>query len=224
MIRSVVSSIGLGLLILGAYACGGDKPPPATPDNTASTSDAGADMPSTDTAKGDGGATTASTGDTPTTPPPAPAKLDLPAASAKFKLKGKDIEIKSDGTVNTGGKPTHKIAGMELQDKDAKSLLKVGDDGTVTMSADGSPYGKFDGDDMTGNDGSKLSAGDDGISQTDAKGKKTALAAKAEGIGTAKKATLLVVSYNLWGAKPPKPAAPKGDKPAGDKGKPAGKK
>jgi hypothetical protein len=150
-------------------------------------------------------------------PPPKPAALDLPAASAKMKvkIKGKDteIEIKNDGTVNTAGKPTHKIAGMELQDKDGKGLLKADADGNV-MQADSSAYGKFEGDDLTMLDTSKLSVGDDGVSQTDAKGKKTVLG-KAEGVGSAKKATLMVVAFNLWGAKPP--AAPKGAKPADTK-------
>lgn len=181
-------------------------------------SDGGADMASA----GDGGAAMSTGGDaggTAETPPPAkPAALDLPAASAKLKvkIKGKDteIEIKNDGTVNTAGKPTHKIAGMELQDKDGKGLLKADADGNVTQSGDSSPYGKFEGDDLTMLDTSKLSVGDDGVSQTDAKGKKTALG-KAEGVGSAKKATLMVVAFNLWGAKPP--AAPKGAKPADTK-------
>ena len=225
--RFVTTGLSLSFLLLAA-ACG-DSKPPATPDTTASAGDAAADMAST---AGDAGA--AMTGDAGAAvaeappPPPKPAALDLPAASAKLKIKGKEIEIKSDGTVNTAGKPTHKLMGMELQDKDGKGLLKVDGDNNI-MQADGSAYAKFEGDDLTAMDTSKLSVGDDGVSQTDAKGKKTNLS-KAEGVGSAKKGTLLVVAFNLWGTKPP--AAPKGAKPAEKKTtaekpaekKPAGKK
>lgn len=222
--RFVTTGLSLSFLLIAA-ACG-DSKPPATPDNnTTSMADSGADMAMS--ASDAGASMTGDAGgamaDTKPADPPKPAALALPSASAKLmKLKGKDIEIKSDGTVNTAGKPTHKVMGMELQDKDGKGLLKVDADNNV-MQADGSAYAKFEGDDLTAMDTSKLSVGDDGVSQTDAKGKKTNLA-KAEGIGDAKKATLLVVAFNLWGTKPP--AAPKGAKPAdktGDK-KPAGKK
>ena len=215
---------GLGLLIIASslYACGDNQPPPATPDTVPSASgDGGSDMPSS--AGGDSKDGGASAEATP--PPPAPPKLDLPAAAAKMKikLKGKDteIEIKSDGTVNTAGKPTHKLMGMELQDKDGKGLLKADIDGNVTM-ADGAAYAKFAGDDLEGLDGSKFSVADDGVSQTDAKGKKTALG-KAEGVGMAKRGAAMVVAYNVWGAKPPAPAAKKPDAKVDPK-KPAPKK
>lgn len=214
----------ISLLLLAAAACGPDKPPPANPETPAA-SDGGSD----NAMAGDGGAAASTGGDgggggMAETPPPAkPAALDMPAASAKLKvkLKGKDteIEIKNDGTVNTAGKPTHKLAGMELQDKDGKGLLKVDGDGNVTQSGDSSAYGKFEGDDLTMNDTSKLSVGDE-IAQTDAKGKKTVLG-KSEGLGSAKKAGALVVAFNIWGAKPP--PAPKGAKPGDTKGKPGDK-
>lgn len=218
--NSVVKGLALSILLLAAAACGDNKPPPAAPEAPqAPTGDGGADMPATpgaDAAK-DAGAAAAET-----PPPPKPAALDLPAAAAKLKvkIKGKDtdLEIKSDGTVSTAGKPTHKVTGMELQDKDGKGLLKVDNDGNITQ-ADGSAYAKFEGDDLTALDSTKLSVGDDGVSQTDAKGKKSPLG-KAEGVGSAKKASLLVVSFNLWGTKPP--PAPKGAKPADTK-KPADK-
>jgi hypothetical protein len=212
MISSAAKGLGLSLLILAAAACGGDKPPPpVTPDTSSSTSDGGADMPSTTTtATGDAGApdTTA------TTPPPAaPSKLDLPAASAKMKFKGTDLELKSDGTVNTKGKMSGKVQGMELDDKDGKATLKVDGDGNIT-AGDGSAYAKFNGDDLAAMNGATWTLGDDGLSQTDEKGKKSNLG-KADGVGTAKKAFLLVVAWQAWGAKAPKAPAAKGDKPAG---------
>lgn len=213
MISTAAKGLGLSLIILAAAACGGDKPPPpATPDTTASSGDGGADMPAT--------SSTASTGDagapdtTATTPPPAaPAKLDLPAASAKMKFKGTDLELKSDGTVNTKGKMSGKVQGMELDDKDGKATLKVDGDGNITDGAGGA-YAKFNGDDLAAMNGATWSLGDDGLSQTDEKGKKSNLG-KADGVGTAKKAFLLVVAWQAWGAKPPKAPAAKGDKPAG---------
>lgn len=208
--NSVAKGLALSLLLLAAAACGDNAPPPATPETPPASEmvDSGADMPATgDSAGADAGAAAEAP-----PPPPKPAALDLPAASAKLKvkLKGKDteIEIKNDGTVNTAGKPTHKLSGMELQDKDGKGLLKVDNDGNVT-TADGAAYAKFEGDDLTAADASKITVADDGVSQTDAKGKKTALG-KAEGIGSAKKASALVVGFSVWGNKPPKAkAAPK---------------
>lgn len=223
MIRS--SSVAKGtlfaFLLLGSYACGDSKPPPKPPENPTSAADGGdTSTASTDT-HSDAGAT-ASTDKPPTTdtPPPAPAKLELPSAAAKYKVKGKtafDIELKSDGTVNNAGKAWAKISGMELQDKDGKTQLKVDNDGNIT-TGEGAAYAKFEGDDLASLTGVKFSAGDE-ITQTDDKGKKTSLG-KAEGIGGAKKAALLTVAFALWGTKAPAPKAAPPDKKAPDK--PAG--
>ena len=50
--------------------------------------------------------------------------------------EARDVEIKNDGIVNTAGKPTHKVTGMELQDKTARASLKVDGDNNV-KKADG---------------------------------------------------------------------------------------
>jgi len=221
MTRLALKTIGLGTLIAFAVACGDNKPPPKEPEQAPMTDDAGALSTSTDTM--DAGAATASTDSTPP-PPAAPAALALPSGSAKLKFKTTkafDIELKSDGTVNSGGKAAAKIAGTELQTPDGKSTLKVDGDGNIT-TADGNPYAKFDGDDLTTQTAAKWSIGEDGaFTQTDDKGKKSNLG-KADGVGSAKKATLLAAAYVAWGTKAP---AAKGAKPAGDKpaGKPAGK-
>ena len=214
MTRLVLKTLGLGTLIAFAVACGDNKPPPKEPEQTPMTEDAG---------------TTASTDPAPPepappaepTPPPAPKPLDLPSASAKLKFKttkGFDIEVKSDGTVNSAGKASAKIAGMELTSTDGKSGLKVDADGNI-MTSTGDAYAKFEGDDLTTQTMAKWSIGEDGaLTQTDDKGKKTNLG-KAEGVGTAKKATLLAAAFTAWGMKAPgakAPAkAPAGDKPAG---------
>ena len=200
MTRLAFKTLGLGSIIAFAVACGDNKPPPKEPEQAPMTDDAGAMSSSTD-------AMDAGAAPTDTTPPPAaPSALALPSASAKLKFKTTksfDIELKSDGTVNSGGKAAAKIAGMELQTPDGKSALKV------------------DGDDLSTQMMTKWSIGDDGtLSSTDDKGKKTNVG-KADGVGTAKKATLLSAAYVACGMKAP---APKGAKPMGKPaGKPAGK-
>jgi hypothetical protein len=225
------TTLALGLIVFGSVACG-DKPPPKPPESTPSsdTDGGGASTSSSDT---DGGATTASTGGGDTkgaeTPPAAPAGLALPSASAKIKFKAKkdfDLELKSDGTLNSGGKAAAKLTGMELQTPDGKSQLKVDGDGNIT-TADGAAYAKFDGDDLTAQNSAKYSIGDDGaLTMTNEKGTKSNMG-KADGVGSAKRASLLSVAFVMWGTKAPAAAGGGkkggGDKPAGDK-KGGGKK
>jgi hypothetical protein len=238
MIRSsfVAKGIGLGLIILGSIACG-EKPPPKPPEaettSPTSMTDGGETAaPTTTESHADAGAGGAAVTETPP-PPAAPAKLDLPAAAAKLKFKAKkdyDLELKSDGTVNSGGKPAAKIMGMELQDPAGKTQLKVDADGTIT-TGDGGAYAKFEGDDLVSLVGAKYSIGDDGaIGSTDEKGKKTAMG-KAEGVGSAKRAALLAVAFTMWGTKAPAPPPGKataekkpGEKPGAAEKKPAEKK
>lgn len=230
MIRSsFVKGIGLGLIVLGSVACGDNKPPPAVPEvSPPSATDGGeSSTSSTDSHADAGAATTAS--ETPAPPPAAPAKLDLPSAAAKLKFKSKkdfDLEVKADGTVSNAGKPVGKISGLELQDPGGKTQLKVDSDGTIT-TGEGGAYAKFEGDELTALTGAKYAIGDDGaLASTDDKGKKTALG-KSEGVGAAKRASLLSVAFVIWGTKAPVPAAAKkpagGEKPAAAE-KPAGKK
>lgn len=232
MIRSsfVAKGIGLSLIVLGSIACG-EKPPAKEPEPTmpSSAMDAGetATPTSTTESHADAGAAAAATAaPTETAPPPAAAKLELPAAAAKLKFKMKkdfDVELKSDGSVMSGGKPAAKIMGMELQDPGGKTQLKVDADGTIT-TGDGAAYAKFEGDDLASLAGAKYSIADDGtLNSTDEKGKKASMG-KAEGVGSAKRAALLSVAFVMWGTKAPappagkaeakKPAAPAEKKPA----------
>lgn len=214
MTRLVLQTLGLGTLIAFAVACGDNKPPPKEPEQTSMSDDAGAtasDMPSDP----------APTAAAEPAPPPAPKALDLPSGSAKLKFKTTkafDLEVKSDGTVNNAGKATAKISGMELSSTDGKSGLKVDSEGNI-MTATGDTYAKFEGDDLTTQTMAKWSIGEDGaLTQTDDKGKKTNLG-KADGVGTAKRATLLAAAYSAWGMKAPAPKAAKaaGAKPAAKK-------
>jgi hypothetical protein len=217
------TTLALGLIVFGSVACG-DKPPPKPPESTPS-SDTDGGGSSTSSSDSDGGATTASGDTKPTgeTPPPAPAALALPSASAKIKFKAKkdfDLELKSDGTLNSGGKAAAKLTGMELQSPDGKGQLKVDSDGNIT-TADGAAYAKFDGDDLTAQNSAKYSIGDDGaLTMTNEKGTKSNMG-KTDGVGSAKRASLLSVAFVMWGTKAP--AAAGGKKPAGEK-KPGGKK
>src|SRR4051794_32274558 len=102
-----VRTIGLGLLLAGNFACGGEAPPAKPPETPSTSIDAGeTPAPATEADAG----TTATPAATPEpAPAPAPAVLALPAAAAKLKVKTTkdfELEVKSDGTVNSGGKAT----------------------------------------------------------------------------------------------------------------------
>jgi hypothetical protein len=209
---SSVKTLGLCLFLASTYACGDNKPPPKPPESMSMGDDAGPSDSATlaGDAK-DGGTSSSASTESTTTAPAAAAALALPAAAAKLKVEGKkkmDVELKSDGTVNNGGKMAAKIAGMELHGPDGKTALKVDGDGAI-MTAEGGPYAKFEGDDLATQTGTKWSIGDDGaMSSTDDKGKKTALG-KAEGVGAAKRASLLAIAFLSWGMKAPAAPAPK---------------
>jgi hypothetical protein len=201
----VVRTIGLGLLLTGSFACG-EAPPPKPPE-TPAVIDAGETAPAP--AEMDAGSA-ATTPAPETTPPPAPPPvLALPSAAAKVKVKTTkdfDLEVKSDGTVNSGGKPAAKIAGMELQDAAGKTQLKVDAEGTIT-TGEGAPYAKFDGDTLTTNTGAKYAIGDDGaVKNTPEKGAEKSIG-KATDVGSAKRSTLLAVAFVTWGTKAPQPKA-----------------
>jgi hypothetical protein len=222
----VIRTIGLGLLLSGSYACGGEAPPAKEPEVTPPAVDAAAEAPAP-AAEVDAGATAAPAEPT---PPPAPAALALPSGAAKLKFKTTkefDVELKSDGSVNVGGKPAAKVTGMELQDPAGKTQLKVDNDGNIT-TGEGASYAKFDGDTLVANTGAKYAIADDGsLQNTPEKGAAKSLG-KTTDVGPAKRSALLTVAFVMWGTKAPQPAAPKaaaakaGEKPAA--AKPAPKK
>ncbi len=84
-----------------------------------------------------------------------------PDKTAKIKA----IEVKDDGSVNLGGKPTYKLAGGALQDSTGTAMLKCMADGTVTQG-DGKAFGKFDDKDamqIAGDAHASITIGDDGV-------------------------------------------------------------
>lgn len=216
----VIKSFGLGLLLVGSVACG-DKPPAKEPEAPAPTVvDAGEPAP---TSAVETPAAPVASATAEATPAPAPTALALPAASAKLKFKTTkdfDVELKSDGTVNSGGKAAAKIAGNELQDSTGKTQLKVDSDGTIT-TADGGAYAKFDGDTLATNTGAKWMIGDDGAFQSAPEKGAPKSVGKTTDVGAAKRSALLAAAFVTWGTKAPQPAAAKTaaatDKAATDK-------
>jgi hypothetical protein len=214
------SLVAIPLLALLTTAACGSKKPPTPPSTDIGDAAGGVDMPSTDASTvalgGDAGASDAAPPGVPD-PTAAPTTLALPTATAKIAIKGKKpgtVELKSDGTVSSGGKPVGKIAGMALQSPDGKGLLTVGSDGAVTAGEAATAYGSFTGDELNLAKGDKLAIADDGT-VTMTTGGKAAPLGKYENLGSAKRAGLLAVAFV---AAPP--AAEKAAPPAKPPGKP----
>jgi hypothetical protein len=219
------SLVILPLFALLTTAACGSTPPPTPPSAESVDASPVSDMPAPT-------ATTLATGDAGppsevapgiAEPAPAPATLALPTATAKIALKGKkpgNVELKSDGSVMSGGKAVAKIVGMSLLSPEGKGLLTVGSDGAVT--ADGAPYGSFSGDELTLAKGDKAGIGDDGAVTWTTAGKPAPLG-KFENVGAAKRAAVLTVAFVVAPPTAPAAAATPAAKPAA-KPKPAPKK
>jgi hypothetical protein len=216
------SLVVLPLFALLTTAACGSKKPPAPPSMEPVDASASVDMPGDDggvATTGDAGhSADAATGSTePATPP---ATLALPTATAKITLKGKKpgvVELKSDGSVMSGGKAVAKISGMALQNADgSKPLLTVGSDGAVAADGGGA-YGSFTGDELTLAKGDKVGIGDDGTITWTTGGKPAPLG-KFENVAAAKRAAVLAVAFVVAPPAAEKPAAPAkpaaGEKPA----------
>lgn len=215
-------------------ACGGEAPVPKPPEQEPVGSDASADMPppgpNTLATGGDAGTPEAKPNiPDPATPPP--AAIPLPKDTVKIALKGKKtaaLELHSDGSVTNAGKPAASM-NAEGEIKDAKGAAVLSVKGDAVSTPGGTAVATFSGDGELANaKGDKLAIADDGALTWTAGGK-GAPAGKAEGVGTAKRATLLASWFVLSpppadkpAAKDPPPKPAGGDKPAG--GKPAGGK
>ncbi len=201
--------------LLTVAACGGKKPP--APPSMEAVDASAADMPAPPSTVGlTSDAGPSSEGGSSATADPPPASIALPTATAKATIKGKKpgaVEIKSDGSVSSGGKMIGKIAGMAMQNADGKDLLKVGSDGAVTTDS-GAAYGSFTGDELTLAKGDKVSVGDDGAVTMTTAGKAAPLG-KFENLGAAKKAAALAVAFLNAPPAAEKPAAKPAGKPAG---------
>ena len=222
-----IKSTALALVLSAVAACGGEPPAVKSPETEPVAAASTADMPPP-------APTTASTEKAPVPEAPvsgvadpnaAPATLSLPPATAKIAMKGKktaNVELKTDGTVTSGGKAVAKVSGTKLESPDGKTLLAVEKDAVNT--ADAAAYGTFSGDELTiTKSGDKLALGDDGTLTWTAGGKANSLG-KFEGAGNAKRAAVLAAAFVVAppAADKPAPAEKAAAKPAGD-AKPAAK-
>jgi hypothetical protein len=180
-------------------ACGGgDNPPPNTADNAPSASAPPADTtpppPPVDTTP----APSASAPPADTTPAPPPAPPPITVSALKFTASAPGFvsaELQADGSIVVKGKTVAKINNNEVDDPTGKALFTVGADGS--LAGDGlEKKASFSGDDLTGDEGVKISIADDGtVSFTGPKGK-TKKIGKIDNVGSAKRAAAIVVAYH----------------------------
>ncbi|WP_146654581.1 hypothetical protein [Labilithrix luteola] len=191
----LISALLVSGLSLGSIACGGSDQPAKAPENTSATAEGASagkeDMPAPPAKEGEAATAPAA---------PATPSLKLPASSVKLTLEpvGKDkkksvIELAADGNVTQDGKPFAKLAGSEVSFKGKPAMSLMADNSIITPA--GTSFGSFSGDDLSlGNNGGKLTIGSDGaITLTGADGKAKPLG-KAEGVGDAKRAILIVAA------------------------------
>lgn len=163
------------------------------------------------------------------TPPTPVGAITLPKDTVKIALKGKKtatLELKSDGSVTNGGKAAASMS-AEGEIKDAKGTAVLSVKGDAVSTPGGTAVATFSGDGELANPkGDKLAIADDGALTWTAGGK-GAPAGKAEGAGSAKRATLLAAWFVISPPPADKPAAKEpAPKPAGKEPapKPAGGK
>lgn len=184
-----LSTFLASVLFVSVAACGGPDKPAEAPESTGAVTEptsGGTDMPPAAT-------------EPETTAAPAAPTLALPAAPVKITLDptGKDkkktvLELGPDGTLMAEGKEIAKFSGGELSMKGKSAMNLMADNSVITP--EGTSVGSFNGDEFTATSGAKFSVADDGtVTMTGADGKEKT-AAKAEGVGAAKRATLLVLA------------------------------
>lgn len=187
-------------------ACGGETKPAQAPDPVVGANSGQADMPPSPSEKSG----EATPGEQPKTNAAetlaikvAPMKL-VPAKPGK---NDKPVELKADGSIDVGGKTVAKISGDQVDATDGSGTL-------VTVSMDGSLVGqgikpgfKFVGDELQGENGTKLSIGDDGTINATNKDGKSEVMGKLEGGEKAKRAGVLVALLMVM-AKPVETTTP----------------
>jgi hypothetical protein len=142
-------------------------------------------------------------------------------APAKPGKTDRSLEIKADGTIVLDGKPVAKFKGDRVDSIEGAPMATMS--GTGVLAGSGVKPGlKFEGDDLVGDDGMKLSIGDDGTITASRAGKSETIG-KAEGGSSAKRAALIAAV--LWMTIPTMIGNDSGKpgKPENDKKKPATK-
>jgi hypothetical protein len=183
---------------MAAAACGGESKPAKSPESNAGITETSSkeDMPPPPSEK----AQVPSTDANANAAGPGAAGGVIKVAAMKFTpaKKGKNdkpIELKDDGTVTVDGKPAATIKGDQVDSTGGTSMLTVGIDGSLVGNGV-KPGFKFEGDDLTNENGVKLSVGDDGTITSTKDGKSEPIA-KAEGGAAAKRAALIVTVLYL---------------------------
>ena len=200
---SILAAAGLVFTV----ACGGNEPQPQTPESEPMTASTTPDMPAP-------APTVAEPAPAAPAEPPPPPNAEIKLAAFKIApSKGKAIEVKEDGSIMSGGKPAGKIAGDHIEDTAGEPLVTLGSDGSVTgKNVTGS--WKFEGDELVGEGGKKVSVADDGTinSLKDEKAKPEKWGKADAGAKEAKQTAALVAVAWLM----PKPAPEKkaAEKPA----------
>lgn len=199
----------------GIVACGGGKGP-TSPESNAGITETSAkeDMPPPpNEAHAEAAAA-------PTVEGPGAAGGVIKLAAMKLtpakKGKGdKPIELKEDGTILVDGKPAARVKGDQVDSSGGTSMVTVGVDGSLVGNGVKPGY-KFEGDELTGESGLKLTVGDDGSVTASKDGKSAVIATVENGAASKRAALILTVLYvdvpaNL-GEAPKKPAGKTGAK------------
>lgn len=193
-------------------ACGGEKKPAQAPEPVVGANSGQADMPPSPSEKSG----EAAPGEQPKTNAAETQSLAIKVAPmklvpAKPGKNDKPVEVKADGSINVGGKTVAKISGDQVDATDGSgTLVTVGMDGSLVGQGI-KPGFKFVGDELQGENGTKLSIGDDGTINATNKDGKSEVMGKLEGGEKAKRAGVLVALLMVM-AKPVEttpPAKPK---------------
>lgn len=196
----------------GLVACGGGKGP-TSPESNAGITETSAkeDMPPPPSeANAEAAAAPAVEG------PGAAGGMIKPAAMkltpAKKGKNDKPVELKEDGTILIDGKPAARVKGDQVDSSRGTSMVTVGVDGSLVGNGVKPGY-KFEGDELTGENGLKLTVGDDGSITASKDGKSEVIATVENGAASKRAALILTVLYVDVPANPggaPKTPAKKG--------------
>ncbi|WP_394837092.1 hypothetical protein LVJ94_09305 [Pendulispora rubella] len=196
----------IAALTMGISACGGDEAPPPKTQEEAVPAAPPPPPPAPEPV-----ATTPPPAPEPPPPPPPPPAINVVALKITPKAgKVKAIEVASDGSITADGKPVGKVSADSISDASGTTVFSVTSDGAVSGgSASGLKFGA--GDELAGDDGTKVTVNDDGtITHQKPKAKKADTVAKVDGASASGKreAALVTLAWVLGKGPSAKAAAP----------------
>jgi len=193
-------------LAMGISACGGDEAPPPKTQEEAVPAAPPPPPPAPDPV-----AATPPPAPEPPPPPPPPPAISVvalkitPAKAGKVKA----IEVSSDGAITADGKPVGKVSADSVSDASGTTLLSVTSDGAVSGSSAGAGLKFSASDELSSDDGLKVTVNDDGtITHQKPKAKKADTVAKVDGASSSGKREAALVTLAWLLGKPPAAAAP----------------